>query len=185
MATKSNIPAAVPNSDDTADPSNANGSVIVRGTEVALATNVGGEFVTDCARYREGLLSEPEIKAKWALSNEDWAGLAHNAPLLAAVRTQCERRILGGECAREAAQRHFAKAPDVLNRLLTDEQVAPRHRIEAARELRQTAAAGPDIAPGPTEKFTITINLGADETLIKEVYDRPALRQRQEDGEPS
>ena len=96
-----------------------------------------------------------EIKAKWGLTDEDWAALATNAPLLSAVRVERERRVFNGEGAREAAQRHFAKAPNVLNRILTDEQFARSHRIEAARELRQAAGNGPDIASGPREKFVI------------------------------
>ncbi len=158
-------------------------TVRLRGAVVALDSDVGGAFVTDCARNVEGTLSDAEIKNKWELSDHDWAGIAKNAPLLAAIRTEHERRMFTGEGAREAAQRHYAKAPRVLNRILTDEQVPPRHRIEAARELRQAAAQGPDIAPGPQEKFSIIINLGADETFVKEVHDRPFLRPQPDDGE--
>lgn len=184
MDTKINMPSVVPKGGDATDPSGAvKGSVKLRGEMAALDTDVGAEFVTDCARNVEGTLSDAEIKGKWELSDEEWTGLANNAPLLSAVRAERERRIFSGECAREAAQRHFATAPSVLNRILTDEQVAARHRIEAARELRQAAASGPDVASGPTEKFTITINLGADETFVKEVYHRPALLA--DDGEPS
>src|SRR4051812_6268076 len=136
-------------------------TVVVRGVPVPLTSDVGLAFVTDCARHIESALSEAELKSKWGLSDGDWAALANNAPLLAAVRVERERRILSGECAREAAQRHFAQAPDVLHRILTDEQVSARHRIEAARELRQ--AAGNDAAEiVPREKFKIIINLGAD-----------------------
>ena len=134
---------------DAVDPAPpATGSVILRGVTVSLTTNVGEEFVTDCARHLEGSLSDAEIKRKWELSDGDWAELAANAPLLMAVRVEHDRRVFDGECAREAAQRHFSKAPHVLNRILTDEQVAPRHRIEAARELRQAAATGPDTLAG-------------------------------------
>lgn len=182
MDTKNKIAAPL-KVDDEADLNGSEGSVKLRGMEVALITDVGEAFVIDCARHLEGALSDAEVKNKWGLDDQSWEGLATNAPLLLAVRAEHERRVLKGECAREAAQRHFAKAPDILNRILTDEQVAPRHRIDAARELRQAAAAGPDIAPGPTEKFTITINLGADDTFVKEVYHRPALLR--DDGEPS
>ena len=70
-----------------------------------------------------------------------------------AVRAERERRILSGEAPKEAAQRHFTKAPAVLNDILTDEQVSPRHRIEAARELRQVAGSGPERARRPEKSL--------------------------------
>jgi hypothetical protein len=188
MKTKTPAPAFVPKAENTTRPSDViTGSVTVGGEIIPLDSERGLGLVVDCARYTEGALPEAEVRTKWGLNDHEWSAFASNPALLSAVRTEHERRIFSGECVREAAQRHFAKAPDVLNRLLTDEQVAPRHRIEAARELRQAAASGPDIASGPTEKFAITINLGTDETLIKEVYDRPVLCQHQDDddGEPS
>jgi hypothetical protein len=161
----------------------AGGTVVLRGVTVGLDTDVGQAFIADCARHLENLSSDAEIKDKWGLSDEDWARLATNTPLLSAIRLERERRIFSGECAREAAQRHFAKAPNVLNRNLTDEQIAPRHRIEAARELRQAAGNDPDIAPGPKEKFIITIDLGGDEKLVfeKEIDPRgPSLPDDEE-----
>jgi hypothetical protein len=160
----------------------AAGSVRLRGVTVALDSHVGAVFIADCARNTEGLLSDHEIKAKYELSDEDWERLAGNIHLLRAVRAERDRRILSGECGREAAQRYFAKAPNVLNRILIDEQVSPRHRIEAARELRQAAGNGPDTA-GPREKFIIKINLGADESHIfeKDVDTRELLPS--DDGE--
>jgi hypothetical protein len=120
------------------------------------------------------------------LTDEDWQRLADNAPLLQAVRAERERRIISGDAAREGAQRYFAKAPTVLGDILTDEQVSPRHRIEAARELRQVAGNGPDTVPGAGEKFVITINLGGDEKLVyeKEIAPRQPLPS-EDDGELS
>ena len=75
-------------------------SVVLRGVTVDLNSDVGEAFVTDCARNIEGLLSDDEIKDKWALSDESWAGLANNAPLLAAVRAERDRRINSGEAGK-------------------------------------------------------------------------------------
>jgi len=147
------------------------GSVVLRGVMVALDTDVGRLFVNDCARNTEDLLSEGDIKRKWALSDEDWQRLADNAALLHAVRAERARRISSGERAQEAARLHFAQAPNILNSILTDEQIAPRHRIEAARELRQVIDSGPDTAPSG-EKFTITIIIGEDYKLVSEVTPR-------------
>jgi hypothetical protein len=144
------------------------GSVILHGVAVALDADVGHAFIVDCCRHTEGLLGDEDIKVKWALSDEHWIGLANNAPLLRAVRAERDRRIATGEAAREAAQQHFAKAPNVLGDILADDMVSPRHRIEAAKELRQAAGNGVDAVPGIHEKFVIRINLGADETLVYE-----------------
>jgi hypothetical protein len=67
---------------------------------------------------------------------------------------------------------------------MTDEHAPPRHRIEAARELRQAAAGGPEIEPGPKEKFTITINLGSA-TEVYEKFIDPRKPLLTDDGEVS
>lgn len=174
----------VVNTDSVADQSV--GNVVLRGVTVVLDTDVGQSFVADCARHTESLVSDSDIKSKWRLTDKDWERLADNAPLLQAVRAERERRIINGDAAREAAQRHFAKAPTVLGNILTDEQVSPRHRIEAARELRQVVGDGPDVASGAGEKFVITINLGEDKKLVfeKEIAPRRPLPFN-DDGELS
>jgi hypothetical protein len=159
------------------------GSVVLRGITVALDTDVGQTFVADCVRHTESLLSDGDIKSKWTLTDEDWQRLADNAPLLQAVRAERERRIINGDAAREGAQRYFAKAPTVLGDILANEQVSPRHRIEAARELRQVAGNGPDTVPGAGEKFVITINLGGDEKLVYEKEIAPRGPAPSDDGE--
>jgi hypothetical protein len=153
-------------------------SVVLRGLPVVLTSDVGKAFVADCARNTEGLLSDAEVKDKWGLIDEDWAGLAGNAPVLAAVRAERDRRVASGLAAKEAAQRHFARAQTVLGDILNDEQVAPRHRIEAARELRQVAGSGPE-NPLAGEKVSIIINMG-DEQFVKEFIQAPV---RSDDGE--
>lgn len=161
------------------------GSVILRGVMVALDTDIGEAFVTDCARNTEGLLTDREIKAKYELSDDDWKRLADNTPLLRAIRAERDRRIQTGDAPREAAQRHFAQAPNILNNILTDEQIAPRHRIEAARELRHVAGNGPGTTPGAGERFVITIDLGGDEKLVFEKKLAPLDPVPIDDGEMS
>ena len=159
------------------------GSVRLRDISVSLDTDVGQAFVVDCCRHTEGLLSDSDIKSKWTLGDEDWMNLADNAALLQAVRAERERRVISGAAAREAAQRYFAKAPTVLSDILTDEQVSPRHRIEAARELRQVAGERSDAASGANEKIVIKINLGGDEKLIFEREIAPCEPAPSDDGE--
>jgi hypothetical protein len=159
--TKSSVTNAVAMAGDA-------GSVILRGVRVALKTDLGEMFVADCARNTEGLMPDHEIKTKYELSEEEWERLAGNTPVLHAVRAERERRIANGDAAREGAQRYFAKAPTILGDILTDNLVSPRHRIEAAKELREVAANGSDAKPGTGERFIIRIDLGGDEKLCFE-----------------
>jgi hypothetical protein len=142
------------------------------GTEVALDSDTGEAFVAGCARNTEGLLTDQQLKETWGLEQREWVALGENAPLLSAIKAERERRIRSGEAAREAAQRHVAGAPSVLNQILHNETISPRHRIEAAKELRQMAVSGP-ANPAAGEKFVISIDLGGDCRLVKE-YDLPA-----------
>lgn len=148
------------------------GFVRLRGVDVRLDSEPARTFITDCARNIEGLRSDREIKEAWGLDVVDWARLAEHTALLNEIKAERERRIRNGEAAREAAQRHFAKAPSILNEILQNEAISPRHRIEAAKELRQVAGTARESA-ATTEKFVITIDLGQDYRLVKE-FDQPA-----------
>jgi len=158
----------------------ATGTVVLGRRPVSLDSDVGVDFIRRCARNVEGLLSEREVRAKYQLSDDDWADLAKNEQLLSAVRTEVDRRIANGECAREAALRHHARAPSILNEILQNETISPRHRIEAAKELRQLAGGARENM-GIGEKFIINIDLGEGRRLVKE-FDQPARISR-DDGE--
>ena len=129
-------------------------------------------------------MPDSDVKNKWTLTDEDWERLANNAPLLQAVRAERERRIISGDAAKEGAQRAFAKAPTVLSEILMDEQVSPRHRIEAARELRQTIGEA-DTASKAGERFVITIDLGGDDKLVIDKAMAPNKPLQPDDGEVS
>ena len=126
------------------------------------------EFIADCARYAEGLLSEKEVKKKHHFDDNTWARLGEDEALIEAIEAEKIRRIRNGSTARERAQQLFATAPNVLGDILHDDGTSARHRIESARELRQIAANGPEAAPA-SDRFQITINLGAD---VVERYDK-------------
>ena len=123
----------------------------------------------------EGVLAETDIKRKWGLSDEAWPGLEQNAAVLEAVKRERERRVMNGVAAAEAARRQFVKAPSVLGVILSSDEVSPRHRIEAARELRAIVSAdrGADTVQSG-ENFTVVINLGADEKRTYQLH-RPCL----------
>jgi hypothetical protein len=184
--TKSNVTAAVVMGGDVIDPDTSNaGTVILRGITVALDSEVGRAFVIDCARNTEGLIPDAEIRSKYGLSDQDWKWLADNKPLLRAVRAERERRIRSGEAPREGAQRHLLKAPSVLGNILNDNRISPRHRIEAAKELRQVAGDGSDAKARTDGKFIININLGADENIRfeKQIAPLPPRRPYEEEGD--
>jgi hypothetical protein len=159
----------------------ASAHIPLRGTSVSLDDDTGKVFVTDCARHIEGLRTDQDLKETWGLDEEQWGRLADNIALLNAVRVEREWRIRSGEAAREAAQRHFATAPAILNEILQNKLMSPRHRIEAARELRQVAANGPE-ATAPAEKFVITIDLGGDDKFVCEadIARRPPSTEEEE-----
>lgn len=174
-------PSAPPNNCIDREADNA-GCVVLRGVSAALDSDVGQAFVLDCARHTEGLLADLEIKNKWKLSDEDWHQLGSNNSLLQAVRSEREHRILNGDAAREGAQHRLVKAPIVLGDILTDEKISPRHRIEAARELRQAAASG-DLPVASHETIKISINLGGDQKLVYEIPAAPEAPLPVDDGE--
>jgi hypothetical protein len=141
-------------------------TVTLRGISVSLNSDVGGAFVTDCARNRERLFSDSQLQEKYDIAPTDWNDIIKNKPLRLAISRECERRMLNNDAAREAAAKQFTKAPEILGGILEDQRASPRHRIEAAKELRATARTG-DEKPGiDSEHFVITINLGADEKIV-------------------
>jgi hypothetical protein len=156
------------------------GSVYVRGTEVGLDSELAKTFITECSRNIEGLRSDREIKEAWGLSEGEWTALADNTPVLHAIKAERERRIRSGEAAREAAARHFAKAPSILNDIMQNDTISPRHRVEACKELRQIAGTGHGNAVAG-EKFIIMIDLGEDYRLLKE-FNQP-VRIPRDDGD--
>ena len=141
-------------------------TVVLRGISIPLASDVGGAFIADCSRNRERLVSDNQICEKYGLSLNAWAEIAQNKAVRHAVNAEHERRIRNGDAAKEAAAKLFAEAPEVLGSILHNEHASPRHRIEAARELRATANTGAERTDNTSDRVVITINLGADEKLV-------------------
>jgi hypothetical protein len=140
--------------------------VLLRGQAVPLDSTLNQAFTVDCARNTEGMMTDADVKSKWGLTDKAWSALAENGPLLQAVRKERERRITSGLATIEAAHHQLAKAPRVLGEILSNDELSPRHRIEAARELRAIAGSDDSSLTRPTETFSLTINLGADEKLV-------------------
>src|SRR5262249_38161762 len=155
-------------------------AVTLRGVRVPLNSDIGMAFTADCARNRERIFSDAQIREKYDIPEIDWDDIIKNKPLRLAVSRECERRMLNGDGAREAAAKEFTKAPAILGTILENERNSPKHRIDAARELRSTANRGDDRPEDTPERFVITINLGsAPEDKI--VYDAGPLPQQTKD----
>ena len=119
------------------------------------------EFITDCARYAEGLLSEKDVKKRHHFDEATWERLGENDTLIERIEAEKLRRIRNGSTKRERAQKLVAQAPGVLGDIMLDANASPKHRIDASKTLDAFAANGPEAAPA-ADRFVITINLGAD-----------------------
>jgi hypothetical protein len=119
------------------------------------------DFITDCVRYAEGLLSEKEVKKKHHFDDDTWARLGADETLIAVIEAEKLRRIRNGSTKRERAQQLVAQAPGVLGDIMLDGNASPKHRIDASKTLDAFAANGPE-ATAAADRFIITINLGSD-----------------------
>jgi hypothetical protein len=164
----SSTPANPPTNDDT---------IVLNGVVTKIDGDAGRKFVVDCTRAAEGLLEDAEVRQKYEVSSDmEWQNIAENAALIKAIRDERARRVRTDQAARESAQQHFIKAPTVMNSIMSNTQANPRHRIEAAREIRAAATGGGDTenALDASEKFTIIFNLGGDiERYEKEITPKP------------
>ena len=119
------------------------------------------EFVADCCRYAENILSEEAVKKKYRFDYATWEKLGSNDALVEAIEAEKIRRIRNGSAKRERAQQLVVQAPDVLGGIMLDANASPKHRIDSAKALDAFAANGPEAAPA-SDRFQITINLGSD-----------------------
>jgi len=135
--------------------------VNLRSIPVDLTSDVGHQFVIDATRAAEGLISDRELAEKYELSPKDWRDITKNKALGHAIRAERERRVRSGQAVKEAAAKHLVKGPGILDLIMSGADSHPKHKIEAFRELRQTASVGADTEGRPeSERFIITINLG-------------------------
>jgi hypothetical protein len=137
--------------------------VLLSKAPIDLNSDIGRAFVVDATRAGEGLITDAELQEKYELSPTDWQNITKDRRLGRAIRDERDRRVRNGTAARESAARHFVKAPTILAGIMESEASSAKHVIEAAKEIRQVATGGSDGSPASQgEKFSITINLGAD-----------------------
>lgn len=138
------------------------GDIVNLHTPIDLASDAGHAFVIDATRAGEGLITDQELQQKYELSPVDWQNFIKDRELGRAIRDERDRRVRNGSAAREAAAKAFVRAPGILDQIMSAAQSNPRHKIDAIRELRATAAGSDDSPASRGEVFSIVINLGAD-----------------------
>jgi hypothetical protein len=137
-------------------------AIVLNNVETSLTSPEGRDFVADCVRAGEGLLSDRDVQSKYEIAASDWKNITKNKSLIQAIRSESERRVRTGQAAQEAASKHFAKAPGYLNEIMSDPKAHPKFRIESAKELRATAVGdGNSGTSNNADKFIININLGS------------------------
>jgi hypothetical protein len=157
--------------------------IILRGVPIAITSDLGSAFVTDCARNREKIFSDARLQEKYAIDPSDWDAIVKNKTLRLAINAECERRMLGGIAAQETAAKIFTESPEAMGSILRDNHASPRARVAASQELRATARVG-DGPDDIKDHVTVTINLGnAPEDKL--VFDCGPPKQTKEatDGE--
>ena len=127
---------------------------------VHLADNQ--EFIADCCRFTENILSEAALRKKYRLAESAWEALGSNDALVEKIENEKLRRIRDGSSKREKAQLLIVKAPDVVAKIMLDDNANARHRIDASKTLNDFAANGPGQGAPAADRFVITINLGSD-----------------------
>src|SRR5262249_40131234 len=105
------------------------------------------EFITDLARYAEGVLSEATVKKKYHFDDASWESLGEDEALIEAIEAEKVRRVRNGSAKREKAQQHIVKAPDILSAIMCDDGANARHRVDSIKALDALADPGPKAAP--------------------------------------
>jgi hypothetical protein len=136
----------------------------------ALLDNL--EFISDLCRFSEGIFSEAAVRKKYRFDEATWASLGEDDELVRAIEEEKTRRIRSGTAKREKAQQHVVRAPDVLEKILTDEKASPKHRIDAAKALDDLADNGPQAA-AEQDRVVVTINLGGGDVLRFDASAKP------------
>src|SRR5262249_58346673 len=89
------------------------------------------EFVSDCCRYNEGILSEAAVRKKWHFDAAAWELLGGDDELIRAIEETKIRRVRSGAAKRERAQQHIVRGVDVLSKIMDDPQANARSRVDS------------------------------------------------------
>src|SRR6516164_10430319 len=124
------------------------------------------ELLEDLARYQEGLYTQQQVKKRWreVIDEKTWNELGSDDELVRAIEARRVQRVRSGAFKRESAQKHIIKAPDILEKIMSDDSANARHRVDSIKALDALADPGPQTAP-PADRFIITIDLTGDSKL--------------------
>jgi hypothetical protein len=135
--------------------------VVLNNKAIALDSPEGGRLVVSCTRAAEGIIKDSDVIDEFEISIAEWESIKTNVKLGRAIRECGRQRVASGARTRDAAQHHFVKSPDILDKLQTS-AASPRHVVEAIRELRTISSGTGDESPaGAAERFVIRIDLSA------------------------
>ena len=118
------------------------------------------EFVSDLARFSEGLFTEAAVRKKYHFDESTWESLGKDDALVERIEAEKLQRIRNGSAKREKAQQHIVKGPDILNDIMSDTKASPKHKVDAIKTLDALAANGPGAAP-EQDRVVIRIDLTA------------------------
>src|SRR5262245_23538382 len=132
-------------------------------SDLASSLRENQELVEDLARYADGVLTEKQVRQRWHLANDEvWTSLGIDESFVERVELERTRRIRSGATKRELAQLRVVKAPDVLEKILSNERVSPRDRIDAAKTLDDLAGFAQQRPGVEQDRVVIRIDLSAD-----------------------
>jgi hypothetical protein len=130
------------------------------------------EFISDCCRYNEGVLSEAAVRKKWHFDAATWELLGGDDELVRAIEETKIHRIRSGAAKRERAQQHIVRGVDVLSKIMDDPNTNARSRVDSIKALDALADPGPQHAAADQDRIIIRIDLGAD-TRAKGLESKP------------
>src|SRR4051812_46456503 len=90
-----------------------------------LATDLGHQWIVDCCRAGENLISDAELSEKWELNDGDWISIRKDRALERAVREERARRVRTGQSIKEAAARHLLKGVGIVDEIMSSADSHP------------------------------------------------------------
>ena len=78
------------------------------------------DFISDLARFAEGIFSEQDVKKKHHLSADTWERLGNNETLIEKIEAEKVRRVRTGDSKGERSQQLVMKAPNILDSIMSD-----------------------------------------------------------------
>ena len=120
------------------------------------------EFIENLARFADGTLTEAAVKAKYRLTEEEWAALGTDDTLVRKIEDVKIHRIRSGRTKRERAQNEIIDAPPILAGIMRNPTANERHKIDSIKALDALATGGAPEAAAAGARFEIRINIGDD-----------------------